>query len=441
MRRTVASGHRDEDVRDAAAQHFDLLVGDVDQRGLHRVERPGQLGQLVGALCAERRDLGEHGVAAFVAERLDECGQLLLRHLVCARGDRLDATGDRAGDPDGDDGGHQHGQQHDHHPEQGGGASVRGLGRRIGHDRIEDAGLDRADLLGELAERDHVERAGAACLDVADRLGQPGAEAGQRRCVRLGVAILLGPFIRGRGDELAEARLEVDEGRSGLLQGGDAGAAVLPGQHVDGDSIGAQLRLGELDDRQELAAEFRRGGLAREQLPDRDDLAGRELVADRGLEVLQHVGLGREHAEIGAAAGGRQTGPGSGDVIDGRLARHEPLGGGSQFVEGEVGGAAGGLDIGFGRRLGGVHRSHECRLLGLDRVQHVDDGLPDETEAFTVLGLVDRLEVVADDEGQEHGDRDGQRQHGREHLGRECEASHGRGSSFDWSSGRCQPSP
>ena len=39
--RPVAAGHRDEDVRHAAAQHVDLLVGDVDECGLHRVERLG----------------------------------------------------------------------------------------------------------------------------------------------------------------------------------------------------------------------------------------------------------------------------------------------------------------------------------------------------------------------------------------------------------------
>ena len=61
--RAVAAGHRDEDVRHAAAQHLDLFVGDADERRLHRVERIGELGQLVVAAGIDRLDLWQHGLA------------------------------------------------------------------------------------------------------------------------------------------------------------------------------------------------------------------------------------------------------------------------------------------------------------------------------------------------------------------------------------------
>ena len=101
--RSVASGHRDEDVGHTTAQHVDLLVGDVDEGSLHRVERLGELVELVAALDLDRLDVGEHGFAAGVAECFDEGGQLLGGDLVGADGDGLDPPGDRSGDRPGDE--------------------------------------------------------------------------------------------------------------------------------------------------------------------------------------------------------------------------------------------------------------------------------------------------------------------------------------------------
>ena len=91
--RPVAAGHRDEDVRHAAAQHLDLLVGDVDERGLHRVERLGELGQLVAAAGVDRLDRRQHGLAARVADGLDQCRQLLGGDLVGAPATRSSPGG------------------------------------------------------------------------------------------------------------------------------------------------------------------------------------------------------------------------------------------------------------------------------------------------------------------------------------------------------------
>ncbi len=82
--RAVAPSHGDEQVADATSHHFDLFLGDVDEGALHRVERIREFRELVVAPSIHRCDVRQHGLAARVAQRLDQCGQLFLGDLVGA---------------------------------------------------------------------------------------------------------------------------------------------------------------------------------------------------------------------------------------------------------------------------------------------------------------------------------------------------------------------
>ena len=93
--RTVTASHRDEDLRDTAAQHFNLFVGDLYQRLLHRIEGLGEFGELVAAACVDRLDVGDCRAAAGVTQRLDEGWQLHAGDLIGATRNGLDPAGHR----------------------------------------------------------------------------------------------------------------------------------------------------------------------------------------------------------------------------------------------------------------------------------------------------------------------------------------------------------
>ncbi len=219
----VAAGQVHVEVADALAEEVSLLGGHVDGHGLHSVEGPSEVGQLV-----VRADLdGLHGggqeailfLVARVAKGVDEAGQALLGQVVGGDGETAEGAGDGPGRHQGQPEGEQEAS-----PGEGG---VGGAG---------PAGAV-AHLLGSLDALGGPGRLGIAEDDLP--LGahlEPAGQARRRECARFDD--LIDEPARGRGTSLLHLGPPVDS--VGGRRGGQVGRAI--GQLV-GSEAGQDARL------------------------------------------------------------------------------------------------------------------------------------------------------------------------------------------------------
>ena len=336
--RAVAAGHRDEDVRHAAAQHFDLLLGDVDEGVLHRVEGLGQLDSSSVPLAGmrsisgreplpfgSRRALTSEGscsVDTWLAPLATALMRLVIdREMIHASTRAMRVI-----------------------------TKMMPIRRRVAELVASASALARSTIwLLMVVWKSTIPLTSPSKPSVSKVAVSPTWAAREtwsswlRYEVELGresrLAELGGPVVGGDRLELTEQGVERAEVGAGLGESGHVGRGLLPAGDAVEDLVGGELRVGELDDGEEFATEGRVAGFGGEQLTDGDEFAAGFGVGlgrvDLGLEV---GGQGR-HVEV--ATGRRQGGAGLGDMVAGGVGGADHRDRVTQLVDVRVGGTGG----------------------------------------------------------------------------------------------------
>ncbi len=196
------------------------------------------------------------------------------------------------------------------------------------------------------------------------------------------LVVLRGPLDRGDRLELTECGLHLAVGTASGRQWCDIGWVGLPLLGSGDDGIGAQPRLGQLDDRQQLACQAGFAGFGGQQLADGDELSTGLAVGVERVELVLRLGGRLRRVEHASCC--RQGRSNRRDVGGGCVERLQGCDVGAEIVDCLVGGAAGVVGRDDRTVSGGLTG------LGLDRGERGDQGVPDRSEFGAALCRAER---------------------------------------------------